>query len=180
MDIRSFILGFKKGKAIGGGSDFPVNDFFARTATEIALTGVTTLGQYSFYQYNTLETVYLPDVTKISGGAISNCSKLSNVVMGEGLITIDGAIPTISSCPNIKNLEIPSTVETIGWNAFTGLTGLETVTFLGTPKTIGSQFSSAVLPPSVITINVPWSEGEVAGAPWGATSAQINYNYTGG
>ena len=29
------------------------------------------------------------------------------------------------------------------------------------------------------TINVPWSEGEVAGAPWGATGATINYNYTG-
>ena len=26
-------------------------------------------------------------------------------------------------------------------------------------------------------IYVPWSEGEVAHAPWGATNATINYNY---
>lgn len=30
---------------------------------------------------------------------------------------------------------------------------------------------------SVEVINVTWSEGEVAGAPWGATDATINYNY---
>ena len=29
------------------------------------------------------------------------------------------------------------------------------------------------------TINVPWSEGEVANAPWGATNAVINYDYKG-
>lgn len=32
---------------------------------------------------------------------------------------------------------------------------------------------------NLLTINVPWAEGEVAGAPWGATNATINYNYTG-
>lgn len=32
---------------------------------------------------------------------------------------------------------------------------------------------------NLITINVPWVEGAVANAPWGATNATINYNYTG-
>lgn len=49
------------------------------------------------------------------------------------------------------------------------------VTFRGKPQiidkdcfynTYGSRF----------TINVPWSEGEVANAPWSANSATINYN----
>lgn len=180
MDVISLVSLIQSKKIGGGGSDFPANDFFAKTATEITMTGVTILGGYSIYKHNTLETVYLPDVTKISEYAIYDCSKLSNVVMGEGLISIGGAMGAFSTCPNIKNLEFPSTVRTIGWSAFTGLTGLETVTFLGTPKEIGVQFSSAVFPTSVKTINVPWAEGEVAGAPWGATSAQINYNYTGG
>ena len=166
-------------KISGGGGNFPVNDFFAKTATEITMTGVTILGGYSIYKHNTLETVYLPDVTKISDYAIYDCSKLSNVVMGEGLISIGGAMSAFSTCPNIKNLEFPSTVRTIGWSAFTGLTGLETVTFLGTPEMIGSAFNSTILPTSVKIINVPWSEGEVAGSPWGATNATINYNYKG-
>ena len=28
-------------------------------------------------------------------------------------------------------------------------------------------------------INVPWAEGEVAGAPWGSKSSKINYNHKG-
>jgi hypothetical protein len=30
---------------------------------------------------------------------------------------------------------------------------------------------------NLMTINVPWSEGEVINAPWGASNATINYNY---
>lgn len=29
---------------------------------------------------------------------------------------------------------------------------------------------------NLTTINVPWAEGAVANAPWGATNATINYN----
>lgn len=182
MDINSFIIGFKKGKQSGGGwSDFPVNDFFGRIATEITLTGVTALGQGSIYQYNTLEKLYLPDVIGISSGAISSCSNLSNIVMGENLSTIGGqGTSAISGCPSLKSITIPSSVKKVEWNTLIGATGLETVTFLGTPESIGSVFNSTALPTSVKTINVPWAEGEVAGSPWGATSAQINYNYTGG
>jgi hypothetical protein len=32
---------------------------------------------------------------------------------------------------------------------------------------------------NITTINVPWAEGAVENAPWGATNATINYNYTG-
>lgn len=32
---------------------------------------------------------------------------------------------------------------------------------------------------NLTAINVPWAEGAVANAPWGATNATINYNYTG-
>lgn len=182
MDINSFIIGFKKGKQSGnGGSDFPVNDFFARTGTELTLTGVTKLGQGSIYQYTTLEKLYLPDVTEISSGAISGCTNLSNIVMGENLITIGGtATSAINGSLNLKSLTIPSSVKTIAWNGLTGCTGLETVIFLGKPELIGSAYNSTVFPTSVKTINVPWAESEVSGSPWGAKSAQINYNYTGG
>ena len=167
-------------KISGGGSNFPVKDFFARTVTEITLTGATKIGQYSFYQYNTLKTVYLPDVTEISSGAFNGCANLSTVIMGEDLITIGGGgTSVITGSPNIKSITIPSSVKTIGWNAFTSCTGLETVTFLGKPESLGSAFDSAVLPTSVKTVNCPWAEGEVAGAPWGATYATIHYNHKG-
>ena len=51
------------------------------------------------------------------------------------------------------------------------------MTFEGTPTSIASSaFSNCV---KLTTINVPWAEGAVANAPWGATNATINYNYTG-
>lgn len=54
---------------------------------------------------------------------------------------------------------------------------LTSLTFEGTPS-----FISPVAFPdcaNLTTINVPWSEGAVSGAPWSATNATINYNYTG-
>jgi hypothetical protein len=54
---------------------------------------------------------------------------------------------------------------------------LETVTFEGKPTSIDSSaFTSCS---KLTAINVPWAEGEVANAPWSASNATINYNYTG-
>lgn len=51
------------------------------------------------------------------------------------------------------------------------------MTFEGKPTRIDSNaFYNCS---NLKTINVPWAEGEVANAPWGATKATINYNYTG-
>lgn len=177
---EGYDAGYAEGEASGGGgSDFPIEEYFAKTATELTLTGVTKLWAYTIYQQNVLEALYLPDVTVLDSSAISTCSNLSTVVMGEGLITIGGAgASVIVSCPNIKSLEIPSTVETIAWNAFIGCTNLETVTFLGKPTTIGTTFNKTIFPTSVKTINAPWAEGEVEGFPWGATNLEnINYGY---
>ena len=77
----------------------------------------------------------------------------------------------------ISSLVIPEGITSIGnWlfyfpNASTAITS---VTF---PKTITSIGTYAFFNCNKITFNVPWAEGEVAGAPWGALSATINYNY---
>lgn len=47
----------------------------------------------------------------------------------------------------------------------------------GTPTNLTSEaFKNCT---NITTINVPWSEGAVANAPWGATNATINYDYVG-
>lgn len=60
--------------------------------------------------------------------------------------------------------------------AFMNCTGLTEITFKGTPSRIDSTAFNGCT--NLKTINVPWSEGAVANAPWGATNATINYNYT--
>lgn len=83
-----------------------------------------------------------------------------------------------------EEIIIPHLVETIG-NCVFGGSGFKTktITFRGTPTTILPEAflsgGSVASMRDLVTINVPWSEGEVANAPWGAVNATINYNYTG-
>lgn len=51
---------------------------------------------------------------------------------------------------------------------------METVTFKSKTTIANNTFSGCN---NLKVINVPWAEGEVANAPWGATNATINYNY---
>ena len=77
---------------------------------------------------------------------------------------------------SLTSVVIPNSVRNIGGDAFSGC-GLTSVTFEGKPDNIYQDCFRACF--NLTTINVPWSEGEVANAPWGAINATINYNYTG-
>ena len=67
----------------------------------------------------------------------------------------------------------------IGSKAFANSYTLSTVTFKGRPTIYMASDTFANSP--VRTINVPWSEDDALNAskPWGATNAEINFNYTG-
>ena len=73
---------------------------------------------------------------------------------------------------------IPSGVKSIGESAFYYNSRLKAITFKGIPTKIAADAFGQC--GNLLTINVPWAEGAVANAPWGATKATINYNYTGG
>lgn len=77
----------------------------------------------------------------------------------------------------LKTATIPHFIQSIGGSAFESCDELETVTFMGKCSINPTTFNMCR---NLTTINVPWSEGEVGGAPWGATNATINYNYTEG
>ena len=121
----------------------------------------TTLGEFYFgvstnyaEQFSYLKNVVFKDaIEKINIGAFYNCQKLSITSLPKSLKTIDDYV-------------------------FKGCASLTEITFDGTPSSIsGTAFRGCS---NLLTINVPWAEGEVANAPWGATNATINYNYTGG
>lgn len=72
------------------------------------------------------------------------------------------------------DIHIPASVKTIG-QVGGSRSYPPIVYFDGVPESIGTNaFDYA----SVTDIYVPWAEGEVANAPWGATSATIHYNHT--
>ena len=137
----------------GGSDDGSFKAFIERTATNLTLpSDLTRIGGYAFYGCTKLESIELPDNIEIIGGyAFGYCKKLTR-------------------------FEVPSSVTTIAAAAFTGCTGLTEFTFKNKVTGLGpSTFENCT---NLLTINVPWAEGEVANAPWGATNATINYNYT--
>ena len=73
---------------------------------------------------------------------------------------------------------MPESLLQIDANAFCYCTGLTAITFKSTPNSIANNAFYGCT--NIRNINVPWAEGAVANAPWGATNATINYNYTGG
>lgn len=73
----------------------------------------------------------------------------------------------------ITEFTFPSAVQTVKGNVFSN-TPVTSITFKGTPKSIDSlAFNSCT---NLTDIYVPWSEGAVSNAPWGATNATIHYN----
>ena len=68
-------------------------------------------------------------------------------------------------------------INSIKIQAFAYCDALTKVTFNKTPSSIHQ--AAFYGDTSITEINVPWAENEVAGAPWGATNATINYNYGG-
>lgn len=129
-----------------------------------------------FFYYNTkIQKIKLPEATKeILAQAFSGCSNLQEVFFPEGLTSIRDL--AFESCRLLVRIELPSSLTTLG-KSFSNCAGMKEITFKGTPTSIaGNAFYACN---KVETINVPWSEGEVANAPWGAASATINYNYTG-
>lgn len=166
---------------------------------------VTAIPDYCFYGCGNFRNVELHDDIKSIGKyafntRISKLCTIKNTELPTSLKTIgDYAFDN----QQIPLTVIPASVTTIGTRAFAINEAIAVLTFLGTPTTIKNlafmnntkltqvTFAGTGTPTSIdakafngctalATINVPWAEGAVANAPWGATNATINYNYTGG
>lgn len=113
---------------------------------------IDSIDAYAFY-YKNIDKVELPEgISNINGYAFANCNTL-------------------------QEIQIPKSVEAIRLDCFSD-SGLRSVTFKGTPSLLDQNAFGGCH--NLTTINVPWSENEVENAPWGATNATINYNYTEG
>ena len=77
----------------------------------------------------------------------------------------------------LTSFTIPANCVAIENKAFSGDTSLTSVTFLGTPNRMyNAVYNAAFQGCTALTdIYVPWADGAVNGAPWGATNATIHY-----
>lgn len=145
-----------QGSLVGGGAKEPyIEETYDESGNLIGanLVGYTAIRPYAFNNCTSLALTSLPNtITRIGSQAFYGCTSLALTSLPNGLTSIGGF-------------------------AFGSCTGLTTITFQGKPRSIYSTAFKGCT--NLKTINVPWASGEVANAPWGATNATINYNYTG-
>lgn len=154
-----------------------INSYAFYGCSKLALTslpsGITNISSYAFQNCSKLALTSLPSgITKINTYAFYRCPKLALTTLPSNVTSIDAN--AFRYCSGLTQMTIPSGVTTLGNYSFANCTGLAKVTFKGTPTSISTNaFTSCT---NLKTINVPWAQGAVAGAPWGASSATINYN----
>ena len=183
----------------GGGSGEDFKGVIERTATNLTLpSGLTKIGDYAFFRYKNLVLTMLPNgVTSIGNSAFDSCTNLALTSLPNGLTSIDTFAFSICTnlaltslpngltsigryafqrCTNLALTSLPDTLTDIADYAFSGCTGLTEITFKVKPNHIYTSIFERCT--NLTTIRVPWAEGEVFGAPFGATNATLIYNYT--
>ena len=137
--------------------------------------GLTSIGEFAFSNCTSLALTSLPEsLTSIGKYAFNYCTSLAFTSLPEDLTSIGNY--TFYGCTSLALTFLPEGLTSIGGNAFRGCTSLTSITFKGTPSSIdATAFNSCT---NLTDIKVPWAEGAVANAPWGATNATITYNYT--
>lgn len=110
--------------------------------------------------------------TKLESFAFRNCRKLTDIQLNT--VTSIGQ-NTFYDCTALTDIVFSENLRFMDMYAFRNCSGIKTVTFKGTPtgRIENSVFNSCT---ALTDIYVPWAEGAVANAPWGATNATIHYN----
>lgn len=110
--------------------------------------GVTTLGEYSFFEHTALKEIYIADsVTRIGVGSFVRCEKLEKVKISNSITAIEDA--TFYDCVSLKEIAIPSDVTYISGNAFWNCSSLTRVYITNLSSWCKIQFEGSHASPFV-------------------------------
>ena len=152
-------------------SDYPLYS----KVTKITLSDeITEFPSTCFYRCTKLSELHMPASLKTIGRyCFTYCSALP-VSIPEGVETIEPYAFSTMNNTGFTALTLPASLTAVRANAFRANSSLTAVTFLGTPTTVAtSVFNDCA---NLTDIYVPWAEGAVTGAPWGAANATVHYN----
>ena len=108
-----------------------------RNATNVSIPGgVTSIGEWSFWNWLSLTSITLPDsLTSIGTDAFSDCSKLTSITIPSSVTSIGNR--AFAYCNGLTDITISDGVTAIGMGAFSMCTSLIKVTIPGSVTSIG-------------------------------------------
>lgn len=119
-----------------------------------------------------LEKVYLPDGITNLHSTFYNCSKLTT--LEANLETVINLNRTFYNCKSLSKVPYMPNLEIVDKYSFYGCINLLQLNIYKKLTTFAEDALSNCT--NLTDIYVPWSEGEVTGAPWGASNAIVHYN----
>ena len=127
----------------------PANQKKGSVKKVVIKDGVTSIGNFAFYNCKSLTSITIPDsVTSIELAAFNNCNNLTSITIPDSVtsigdsafelcnklssITLSNNITSIenfafSKCSSLTNITIPDSVTSIGSSAFNGCSSLQTI-----------------------------------------------------
>lgn len=154
-----------------------INNMISRSMAEFEKTEAVKAFSILMMENQSTTDIVIPEGAYYIGDrAFSTFRSLKTITIPETIEYINSE--AFYDCFSLQTVKFPSSLKQIENNAFVNCYSLSSVTFEGTPTGTLSK-TSFVNCSNLQVINVPWAQGAVANAPWGATNATINYNYTG-
>lgn len=139
-------------------------------------SNIVSTGSDVFIGATNLVEVDLQGEIAVGASAFKGCAALAEIDLTKvNYIGLYG----FANCTSLPN-EIVLGATALATQAFYHQSQITVIRFTGTPTSIASDAFSSVTgwnsAANLTDIYVPWSEGAVANAPWGATAATIHYN----
>ena len=112
---------------------------------------VTYIGVNAFNSCTNLSSITLStnNITSIRSHTFSGCSKLSSIVIPDGVTSIQSG--AFFNCTKLTSITIPGSVTSIGSNVFTGCTSLNDIRYSGTSESVISALSGYA--PTLVTFD---------------------------
>ena len=149
-----------------GFTEYPpwINDFSLLIRTVRIGDGVTSIGDYAFYELLNLTSATIPNsVTSIGERAFQECRSLASVTIPNSVTSIGRE--AFYDCRSLTSITIPDSVTSIGSGAFSGCRSLTSITIPANVTSIGGLVFSGCSGLTSVTI------------PSNFTSIPVNFFY---
>lgn len=136
---------------------------------------LTEIGRYAFDFCGQLTSATFAKVTKVDMSAFSDCRSLESISLPEVKEIEQSAF---AYCSSLKSISMPKIKRLSNDRDYWGIFDYCGMTTINIPSTIQSIGKNAFESSKITTINIDKPAGSISGAPWGASGATVNWTGT--